>query len=62
MVKPTEISRESLITNTLRNKSYYLTEGRGNTHTFMSLMPSLLWKCLPTSQPNHTAWCQKDIN
>lgn len=25
------------------------------THTFMSLMPSLLWKCFPTSQPNHTA-------
>lgn len=21
----------------------------------MSLMPSLLWKCFPTSQPNHTA-------
>lgn len=26
------------------------------THTFMSLMPSLLWKCFPTSHPNHTAW------
>ena len=26
------------------------------THTFMSLMPSLPWKCLPTSQPNHTAY------
>lgn len=26
------------------------------THTFMSLMPSLPWKCFSTSQPNHTAW------